>query len=320
VTQTVVPTEVADYLAAVREALGDLGAEERDDLLVEVEASLIETAGETGGLVARLGPAGDFAAELRASAGLPPAPAKPPETAPHSLLDAVRASVGQLAADPRVRAVGRVGDELAPLWWLARAYIGVIAVTRIAGAGWSFSHPAVTRFGSPHLIGPVLVAAAVGSIAVGLRHRRRRGRRVRRAAVAVNVALALVAVPVGIHLAAVATAPAPRDAEFVAIGQSTPGLNVDGRPITNIYPYTRGGRLLHDVLLFDGSGQPLDINKGDTDPTRQVLTAAGGQRIFDSFPIRYFDPGTGRVSKPDAAPTLLGPSLFTRPAARRPRR
>ena len=311
-TQAAVPTEVATYLAAVREALGDLGPDERDDLLIEVEASLVDTAGEDGGLTARLGPPADFAAELRASAGLPPAaPAQPSPAAQTSLLSALRASAAQVGADPRLRAVGRVLGELAPIWWLARAYVAVILVTRIAGADWSFSHPAITRFGHQHVVALALVAAAVGSVAVGLR---RRGRPAGRTAILVNVLLALAAVPAGIHLADVATAAAPRDAQFYAVSAATPGLTLDGRPISNIYPYTRDGRLLHDVLLFDSTGRPLAINPGDTDPTRRVLHAADGQRIFDSFPIRYFDPGTQRVSKPNAAPPLAAPSLFTLPA------
>src|SRR5205085_7569518 len=68
---TAVPSEVTEYLAAVRAALDDLPATERDDLLAEVEPSLLYAASETGGNVAaRLGPAEDFAAELRAAAGL----------------------------------------------------------------------------------------------------------------------------------------------------------------------------------------------------------------------------------------------------------
>ncbi len=41
---TAPPPEVAAYLAAVREALADLPAAERDDLVAEVEASLVEAA------------------------------------------------------------------------------------------------------------------------------------------------------------------------------------------------------------------------------------------------------------------------------------
>src|SRR5205085_7273204 len=68
---TAVPPEVSEYLAAVRAALDDLPATERDDLLAEVEVSLLDAASETGGNVsARLGPAEDFAAELRSAAGL----------------------------------------------------------------------------------------------------------------------------------------------------------------------------------------------------------------------------------------------------------
>jgi hypothetical protein len=313
VTQTVVPTEVATYLAAVRQALGDLGSEERDDLLVEVEASLVETAGEDGGLGARLGPPADFAAELRASAGLPPAAVQPSPAGDTSLVSALRASLAQIAADARIRAVGRALRELAPIWWLARAYVAVVLVTRIAGADWSISHPAITRFGHQHLVPLVLLAAAIGSVAAGLR---RRGRPIGRVPIVVNVLLALAAVPAGIHFADVATAAAPRDAFPVLVSAATPGLSIDGRRVNNIYPYTRDGRLLHDVLLFDSLGRPLGINPGDTDPTRRVLLAADGQKIFDSFPIRYYDPGTQRVSKPNAAPALAAPSLFTLPAHR----
>jgi len=68
---TGLPPEVSHYLAAVREALDDLPSTERDDLLVEVEPSLLDAASESGGNVsARLGPPEEFAAELRAAAGL----------------------------------------------------------------------------------------------------------------------------------------------------------------------------------------------------------------------------------------------------------
>ena len=41
---TVLPPDVAAYLAAVREALADLPVAERDDLLAEVEVSLLDAA------------------------------------------------------------------------------------------------------------------------------------------------------------------------------------------------------------------------------------------------------------------------------------
>jgi uncharacterized membrane protein len=66
--------DVAAHLAALERELGDLAADERDDLLEEVEASLLEIEEDP---IARLGPPARFAAELRASAGLPPAPEPP---------------------------------------------------------------------------------------------------------------------------------------------------------------------------------------------------------------------------------------------------
>jgi hypothetical protein len=67
---TALPPDVDAYLAAVRAALTDLPAAERDDLVAEVEASLLDAASEGGPIAARLGPPEEFAAELRSAAGL----------------------------------------------------------------------------------------------------------------------------------------------------------------------------------------------------------------------------------------------------------
>ena len=65
--------DVKAYLDAVRTRLDDLPAEERDDLLADVEPSLLDSAGESDVPVERrLGPPDSFADELRAAAGLPP--------------------------------------------------------------------------------------------------------------------------------------------------------------------------------------------------------------------------------------------------------
>ena len=115
---TGLPPNVAEYLDALRAELADLAPEERDDLLSEVEPSLLEAAADGDEpIAARLGSAADFAADLRASAGLPAAPrSAPPRTG-------LRAAVRELAGHPAaVRAV-RVLRELAPVWWVARAYV-----------------------------------------------------------------------------------------------------------------------------------------------------------------------------------------------------
>ncbi|HJV29442.1 MAG TPA: hypothetical protein VJ645_02905 [Gaiellaceae bacterium] len=62
---TAATADIAAYLAAVRSSLSDLPEAERDDLVAEVEASLVESAGEGGSISARLGPPEEFAARRR---------------------------------------------------------------------------------------------------------------------------------------------------------------------------------------------------------------------------------------------------------------
>src|SRR5215216_3750605 len=67
-----IAAEVAGYATAVRAACADLPGPDRELLLEDLEDHLQEVAAEAGGpLAERLGEPEDYAAELRASAGLP---------------------------------------------------------------------------------------------------------------------------------------------------------------------------------------------------------------------------------------------------------
>jgi hypothetical protein len=88
-------------------------------------------------------------------------------------------------------------------------------------------------------------------------------------------------------------------------------------PLNNIYPYSRDGHLLHDVLLYTGSGTPIDTPAGVPDPLRRVLRTKAGKAVNNAFPIRYFDPGTKHVSHPDASPPVRIPRIVTPPLRRR---
>ena len=114
--------EVTAYLAAVRSALADVPADERDELLADVEASLLESEGET---LSR--PPEAFAAELRDAAGL----ASPRQATPGAL-----ASLQMWLAKGRVKEVLQLLRELAPIWWLARAYVAVATISLGLGQGW----------------------------------------------------------------------------------------------------------------------------------------------------------------------------------------
>lgn len=306
---SVLPPEAAAYLDELREQLADLPAEERNDLLEEVEASLIEAAEEGEAAVpSRLGSPSRFAAELRTAAGLSTTPLVVPERgAGARFLAAAR----DLRTDPRIAAVLRVLHELAPLWWLARAYVAGAALALAGGGAWSIRHPSLPHVGGSAALGAaVLLALAAGSVWLGMRGRRAfagggdRGRdRVRgaRLIVALNLALAIVAVPVVLHLV---NRPLPVR-YFFELQQSEPSaeLTYEGARVENIYPYGRDGRLLRDVRLYDSTGEAIKVSgPAVRDPLRRLLSTSSGSPIFNSFPIRYFEPHTRTVAHPDAAP------------------
>jgi hypothetical protein len=280
------------YLAAVRAALADLPEEEREDLLTDVRASLVEAAAESGGnLAARVGPPEEFAAELRAAAGL---------HAPPRRERRFQVVARRLLGDPQLR-------RLVPIWWVARAYVAVGAIALLLGASWSIKYTVVPHVGNG--LGGLLtvLGAIVLSVWLGLRTRPR---------LLVELVLVAAAVPVLVHLSHPA-APRPEVVYYFATPSAyLPGLSYNGAPIDNIYPYSRDGHLLHDVLLYNGAGTPLDFPTGSPDPQRRIVRTRAGKPVFNAFPIRYYEPGTKRVAHPDASPPVRIPRIAT-PALRR---
>jgi hypothetical protein len=298
--------DVEAYLAAVRDELADLSPDERDDLLADVEVSILESAEESDApIAARLGPPADFVAELRAAAGLGGAPPRARTWR--------RPSLGELWSDPRTAAAVRVLRELAPIWWVARAYVVVAILAWLSGQGRDVYPQEVYGLGPPHF-GVVLLALAVmASIGLGLWQRHRHSGRLGRPIVVANVVLALLAVPLyeNAHdwLTNRPVAFYPEEAVVMA------GLANDGVPVANVYPYSRDGRLLLDVLLFDQNGAPLYIrpDTGATDAERRVLRTRDDAELFNSYPIRYYEPGTTRVARPYAGPAIAWASIATPP-------
>jgi hypothetical protein len=248
-----------------------------------------------------LGPPEDFAAELRSAAGLHPSTSPPAA--------GLRETIERVANDPRVVASARFLRELAPIWWAVRGYVAVAALALAAGASWSRSHGAVPRIGNAKLGAAAILLAVAASIALGLWSRRTT--RARFPLVALNVALLAAAVPVAIHLSH--RTQTPIAAPVVIQVEPVPGLAYNGAPIDNIYPYSRDGQLLHDVLLFTGAGTPLSLRAKSYDPLRRILFTKAGGRIFNAFPIRYYQPGTTFVLRPNAGPKVKVPRIKTPP-------
>jgi hypothetical protein len=303
VTRTfLLPPEAAAYLDSLRGELADLPPEEQEDLLADVEVSLHEAV-EAGSLAA-LGSPQAFAAELRAAAGL-----EVRDTARRGpTLERVLAAARRIDATPHAHAARRALRELASLWWVARGYVAAAALALVAGASFSTSHQEIPRFGNGG-VGLLVVLGLVGaSVYVGLRSRRRPHSG--RAAVAVaNAILVVGAVPVLVHLVRERQ---PTPAPIVVTAPVVQGLAYNGVPISNVYPFGRDGRLLHDVLLYDGAGRPIDVGgPAAPDPNRRILVTRGGKQVYNSFPIRYYEPGTRSVAHPDVIPPLRIPPIVT---------
>jgi hypothetical protein len=301
------PIEVDEYLAVVRTELGDLPTDERDDLLAEVESSLRDAASEGGHLTARLGPPEEFAAELRAAAGLERT--APPRTS--RLVD----RLNRIAAHPSTASLRGLGRDLAPIWWALRGYLAVGLLAYVLDLEWSTRHPLVPRYGSAEVGAILIVLALVASVWLGL-HVRRHRTPLRRTYAVANSVLAVAILPVSLDVAnrtsydalvAMAYAQEP-----IATAVPTDGVWNNGTQVSNIYPFTRDGKLLRDVLLYDGAGRPIEISGNPVDdPDRRFVLTNGGQRLFNVFPIRYYEPGTKRVARPNAAPYIEHPLVLT---------
>lgn len=307
-----VPGEVEEYVAAVRRALGDLPRAERDDLLAEVEASLLEATEEGAGPIgARLGTPEQFAAELRAAAGLHEP--VPPVRRESDLDRRLRAARGRVLAHPAVTALRRLGRELAPIWWVLRAYLAVGAIACVLDSDWSSRLPIVPRFGSAETGLTAIGVAVVVSVWLGL-ELRRHGSPFPRLVVIVNMALLLAAIPVVAQVTDTSSSYQSLLARANAAEQQLySGLLYQGVEVDNIYPYSRDGRLLHDVLLYDTTGRALDLpwDRG-LDPNRRYVSN-GHLMLFNSFPIRYYEPGTRLVLRPNAAPYVKVRPVLTPP-------
>jgi uncharacterized membrane protein len=311
--------EVEAYLAAVRATLSDLPLAERDDLLAEVESSLREAADDTGSIGARLGSPEEFAAELRAAAGLH-------ESSTAMSQPTIKETFERLLADPRVAAIRRLGADLAPVWWVTRGYIIVAGLAVVWGTSWSARYPFVPRFGSAELgtyptfprfggagVGLALIVLAVAASVRFGRKWRSDGSSSRRSVVAFNLVCLALLVPVAAQLGA--GAPALTNVVLVREPLAQPGLVNNGTPVQNIYPYSLDGKLLHDVLLYDGAGKAIDIggNPNVPDPDRRVLRTTRNGLLYNAFPIRYYEPGTVRVAHPNAGPPVKTPTVLPAP-------
>jgi hypothetical protein len=289
-----IAADVARYATAVRAACADLPGPDRELLLEDLEDHLQEVAAEAGGpLEERLGRPEAYAAELRASAGLPApgADAGAPGRRRRRLRDSRAA--GRLAGlwaavlgHPAGRAVAGFLPELRPAWWVLRGYLAVqaaaLGLTPLLNGG-GFSFPVPRLFGSS-LLGLLATAAAVaGSVWLGRRGPGRGGRRV--LLLVGNAVLAVLAVAMLAELGAgEASGDLYQPDQVVTFAGPVSGLRSDGKEISNIFPFDAKGRPLRGVYLVDQDGDPIVATHYDNENLEPTMPVDGNG---DAVPNRY---------------------------------
>jgi hypothetical protein len=266
--QTGPDVEVRAYAREVRAALADVPADRLAELLDDLEEHLVEVAAEGGEpLVVRLGPAAEYAAELRSAAGLAEpaaAPAAPAGTRA-TWRGELRAGLRRVQASPSYGAVQQFLPELRPAWWVLRAWAALVAVDALFTGSSSFPLP---TFGVGPLVGLVLTGLAVTwSVRRGLRVRQDPSLGHPKVAVAANGVLAVLAL---VAVFGAGGSPEPAMAWYDQAPSTAELAHEDGTPITNIHPYSSDGEPLEDVLLYDQDGRPIDNVAGYTADGEEV--------------------------------------------------
>jgi hypothetical protein len=264
-------------------------------------------AAEDGGpLAERLGPPEGYAAELRASAGLPaPGPAGRRATLRESRLARRLEGAWRAArAHPAGRAVVEFLPELRPAWWVVRGYLAVqaaaVALTPLfAGGGLRFPIPEL--FGSRVLGLLATAAAVVGSVRLG--RRGPGGVRRRVLTLVADAALGLLGLVMLLELGNTEVAGGDGTA-YVTYAQPASGLRSDGVEISNIFAFDAGGKPLRDVYLVDQDGNPLVASHDENEFLEQPeLVDRDGNEVANRYPRaqRQFDPDSGQSTPVPAA-------------------
>ncbi|MHA7133359.1 hypothetical protein [Oerskovia turbata] len=305
--EAVILDQVRRYAADVRSHLADLSPEQVEDLTDGLEADLAEALADMPGalrptttapddgatslldLTERFGPAAEYAAELRSSAGLGVAGSavtggSRPRIGLRGWLTVLggifesgwKALWAPVTSTSWWAAFREFAASLRPVWWVLRAWVVVLVAYSWLHRPQNFELvPQQTYWRL------LLVAAIVVSVQWG-RGRWLRWPAVRAVRKVVNVVAVAVAVPVaasalvGMNAELNGLGPGPRDsyqqgyddgvrdsasgifdASGVSTGNGDSGVFVDGAPVSNLFVFDASGHALQDVQIFDDQGRPV---------------------------------------------------------------
>ncbi|WP_440709888.1 hypothetical protein [Herbiconiux sp. YIM B11900] len=299
---------IAEFASAVRRHLDDLPLDEVDDLTGGLEADLSEQASDEQGDLHLDDPA-SYAAELRASAGLPPrsSAALPLRRRVQQRLDSLEAATRRITHSTRLGSwLVEFALAVRPVWWVLRGWV-VYQLLTVVVLGQSALVP------SGLVMWVMLFAAVVLSVQWG-RGRWAPGAFLRVLRVVVSV-VAIVALPF-VTVWALNEARANSGYSSPAIYTDPTGLQLDGQRVTNIFGYDAEGNPITDLQLFDQNGDPLvtigaglvgeeyDYNYSTGDATVTVPFADGTRgNIWNVYPLREAPvDDMGDVDARDAVP------------------
>ena len=287
--------DVASYAFAVRAALAHLPDAERESLLEDLESHLAEVASESDlSLQERLGKPEAYAADLRSAFG---AESNAANTSRHKRFrDRFDALLKAVSGTLAYRELHAVLPELRPGWWVLRAYLVVLVLTFVFRDGTNL-RPIPNPFSRGGLLQIVATLVAI-VISVRLGRRGMPANRVWRGAVrALNVAIALLALPVLVSMGTGSNYAYSYDYSTDPYYSSASAAYYAG--FTNIYPYSKDGKPLQDVLLYDQDGRPLVPGKSDV--LIDVPNGADGLPIPNAYPLNERDPNGNPVMPPRVA-------------------
>lgn len=305
------PSKTDQYAQQVRDACLDLPPSTRDELLEDLDEHLADVAADLGEgetLAERLGAAEAYAADLRQSAGYPPAAPGGrgrPGFSHGRLGTRVRSLWDQSEEHPQGRVVRSYLADLRPAWWLARAYLVVAGLATITSSDGLYVIPHLVGSSAVGLV--AVVALAWWSVRLGRSTQpdQEPDRRQRRIAMAFSIIAALSLL---IVLAQVDDDPTVY--ETVDIGSEAPfapGVltSADNEAITNIYAFSADGKPIDGVLLYDQQGRPIDAaavwDDDGNEMTPRFPTTKGGTEVKNRYPTDF------DVTGPDGLPAP-GPS------------
>lgn len=328
--------EVSAFVEKVRDRLGDLTDEEREELVGGLEADINELV-EDGGTVAELGDPRAYADELRTAAGIErPAPGavgglirvrgtrKPVGRRVEGLLDGSRRRWFELVEVPALRPAWELLATLRPVWWVLRAWVAV-QLLDMATQGGDLATP-VPTLGGPLIGSLVWLVAIVVSVQLG-RNRLWPGSGAARKTLARLTLLVLNAFAIVMTPVVMGQFPASGTWEYHdLVGYSEPprGLMLRGDHVENVFPYDAQGNPLEGVQLFDQDGAPLNVARwaGEEYHGDRVSTTYpwfnGEQRLYNVFPLPVRDQNVyrwGTRHQPDAWTSTNPPLLPSAPLA-----